>query len=289
MIAESIAKALGWHRAGATWMARCPAHEDRKPNLSISSSRGGKVLVRCHAGCGQRDVIAILRQRGFWETTRKSWGRFARKRQDRVSDEPDAYAVKRSEVGHKPRGPLRANLTNALIAPAPRSARFGFARRPNARCGHSGQTNTLGGARREKPRLLTRIPREQTALRGRGVAAMLIRHPDSARGNDLYETPEVATLALLVRFATDIEIEQLEIIEGGTLNAPPARKLFAVVKSISSRTRMRAYAIAPGNIQTDGFGEADCQMIFEAVVPARAREIENLRFVLEMQDHGGAA
>ena len=26
---------------------------------------------------------------------------------------------------------------------------------------------------------------------------MLIRHPDSARGNDLYETPEVATLALL--------------------------------------------------------------------------------------------
>jgi hypothetical protein len=26
---------------------------------------------------------------------------------------------------------------------------------------------------------------------------MLIRHPDSVRGNDLYETPEVATLALL--------------------------------------------------------------------------------------------
>jgi|tagenome__1003787_1003787.scaffolds.fasta_scaffold19926686_1 hypothetical protein len=26
---------------------------------------------------------------------------------------------------------------------------------------------------------------------------MLIRHPDAARGNDLYETPEVATLALL--------------------------------------------------------------------------------------------
>ena len=26
---------------------------------------------------------------------------------------------------------------------------------------------------------------------------MLIRHSDSARGNDLYETPEVATLALL--------------------------------------------------------------------------------------------
>ncbi len=63
MIAESIAKALGGHRAGATWMARCPAHEDRKPSLSISSGKDGKVLVHCHAGCDQRDVIAILRRR----------------------------------------------------------------------------------------------------------------------------------------------------------------------------------------------------------------------------------
>ena len=98
MIAENLARALGGHRAGAGWMARCPAHEDRKPSLSISSGRDGKVLVHCHAGCGQRDVIAILRECGLWETTRKSWGRFARKRQDRVSDEPDADALKRSEA-----------------------------------------------------------------------------------------------------------------------------------------------------------------------------------------------
>jgi hypothetical protein len=31
---------------------------------------------------------------------------------------------------------------------------------------------------------------------------MLIRHPYFARGNDLYETPEVATLALLARRGT---------------------------------------------------------------------------------------
>ena len=73
MTAETIAKALGGHSAGATWMARCPAHEDRKPSLSISSGRDGKVLVHCHAGCDQRDVIATLRERGLWETTRKSW------------------------------------------------------------------------------------------------------------------------------------------------------------------------------------------------------------------------
>ena len=46
MTAESIAKTLGGHRAGATWMARCPAHEERKPSLSIRSGRDGKVLAR---------------------------------------------------------------------------------------------------------------------------------------------------------------------------------------------------------------------------------------------------
>jgi putative DNA primase/helicase len=96
--AAALARALGGHRAGSAWIARCPAHEDRKPSLSIGSGEDGKVLVRCHAGCDQRDVIAILRQRGLWETTRKSGGRFARKRQDRVSDEPDADALKRSEA-----------------------------------------------------------------------------------------------------------------------------------------------------------------------------------------------
>jgi hypothetical protein len=30
-------------------------------------------------------------------------------------------------------------------------------------------------------------------------------------------------------------------------------------------------------------------MIFKAVVPLRADEVENLRLVLEMQDHGDAA
>ena len=50
-----------------------------------------------------------------------------------------------------------------------------------------------------------------------------------------------------------------------------------------------AYALAPGNIQTDGFSDADCQMIFEVVVSLRAHEVENLRLVLEIQDHGGAA
>lgn len=66
MTAEAVAKALGGRKAGATWMARCPAHDDRAPSLSIADARDGKVLVRCHAGCDQRDVIAALQARGVW-------------------------------------------------------------------------------------------------------------------------------------------------------------------------------------------------------------------------------
>ncbi len=70
MTAESIAKALNGHRAGATWMARCPAHDDNRPSLSISCSRDGKVLVHCHAGCEQIDVISALRSMGAWGSNR---------------------------------------------------------------------------------------------------------------------------------------------------------------------------------------------------------------------------
>ena len=65
MTAEVIAKALGGKKAGTGWMACCPAHYDQVPSLAIRDSRG-KVLVHCHAGCAQRDVIAALKKRGLW-------------------------------------------------------------------------------------------------------------------------------------------------------------------------------------------------------------------------------
>ena len=61
MTAETIAKALGGRKAGGGWTARCPAHDDRTPSLSIRDADDGKVLVRCHAGCDQERVIAALR------------------------------------------------------------------------------------------------------------------------------------------------------------------------------------------------------------------------------------
>jgi putative DNA primase/helicase len=95
MHAEFIAKALGGFRAGASWMARCPAHDDRTPSLSIREA-DGKVLVRCHARCEQEQVIAALRSRGLWtERGLRSYSRHpANPIVDRRSDQDDAKRSK---------------------------------------------------------------------------------------------------------------------------------------------------------------------------------------------------
>ena len=98
MTAETIAKALGGRKAGTTWMARCPAHDDSRPSLSISVGKVGKVLVRCHAGCDQRDVIAALTERGLWDSTGKRSGRSAHKRRKNLATEPDPDATARTEA-----------------------------------------------------------------------------------------------------------------------------------------------------------------------------------------------
>jgi len=64
--AETIARALGGRRSGRRWVARCPAHEDRNPSLSLADGEGGKVLVHCFGGCEQERVIEALRRRGLW-------------------------------------------------------------------------------------------------------------------------------------------------------------------------------------------------------------------------------
>lgn len=41
------------------WQARCPAHEDKNPSLSVSE-RDGKILLYCHAGCSVNDILLAL-------------------------------------------------------------------------------------------------------------------------------------------------------------------------------------------------------------------------------------
>lgn len=41
-------------------MARCPAHQDRRPSLSVSEGDDGRVLVYCFAGCGVEAIVASV-------------------------------------------------------------------------------------------------------------------------------------------------------------------------------------------------------------------------------------
>ncbi|NCA71677.1 MAG: DNA primase [Sphingobacteriia bacterium] len=41
------------------WMARCPAHDDKSPSLSVRAD-GDKVLVHCFAGCSSDDVLTAV-------------------------------------------------------------------------------------------------------------------------------------------------------------------------------------------------------------------------------------
>jgi putative DNA primase/helicase len=86
MTAETIAKALGGRKVGGGWMARCPAHDDRNPSLSIRDASPSKVLVRCHAGCDQSRVIAALRARGLWAGEHRSRDRLIRPEPRRATE-----------------------------------------------------------------------------------------------------------------------------------------------------------------------------------------------------------
>jgi hypothetical protein len=44
------------------WLARCPAHEDRSPSLSIRDMGDGRILLKCFAEC---DTEAVLQAMGL--------------------------------------------------------------------------------------------------------------------------------------------------------------------------------------------------------------------------------
>ncbi len=59
MTAADVASRLGARAAGdGRWAVRCPAHADRTPSLAIRAGDGGRVLLRCWAGCATTDVLA---------------------------------------------------------------------------------------------------------------------------------------------------------------------------------------------------------------------------------------
>lgn len=64
MALREVVAALEAHevkRAGeGRWKAKCPAHGDRTPSLSVTRGTGGKVLLHCFAGCSAESIVSAL-------------------------------------------------------------------------------------------------------------------------------------------------------------------------------------------------------------------------------------
>lgn len=50
----------GVRRAGRGWMAKCPAHDDRTPSLSVREGEGGKILLHDFGGCSVGEICAAM-------------------------------------------------------------------------------------------------------------------------------------------------------------------------------------------------------------------------------------
>jgi hypothetical protein len=47
-------------RGRGQWSARCPAHDDRGPSLTVKEADDGKILVHCFSGCSVEDVVHAI-------------------------------------------------------------------------------------------------------------------------------------------------------------------------------------------------------------------------------------
>jgi hypothetical protein len=65
MPARQLTRTLGgrWH--GRYGLARCPAHKDHDPSLSIADGANGRLLLHCFAGCEYYALIDALLLRGL--------------------------------------------------------------------------------------------------------------------------------------------------------------------------------------------------------------------------------
>lgn len=62
MSADTLLEKLHKPRATGrgTWIACCPAHEDKSPSMTIRELDDGRVLVHCFAGCAVVEILGAV-------------------------------------------------------------------------------------------------------------------------------------------------------------------------------------------------------------------------------------
>jgi putative DNA primase/helicase len=131
MNGEVIAQFLGGRKAGCGWTAPCPAHDDRTPSLSIRDAEDGRILVHCHAGCDQEQVIAALRKLGLWNEN--DYRRRSRASRHALVEQQQGQDARRSKAAlaiWQSAKPARGTLAETYLAargidlPPPDALRF---------------------------------------------------------------------------------------------------------------------------------------------------------------------
>jgi hypothetical protein len=100
MTAQRIADLLQARRSGpGRWMARCPAHSDGSPSLSIREGQDGRVLLHCFAGCALTEILAALglAKRDLFTGAPRSQAECKRSSPDQTARESENLARKRTE------------------------------------------------------------------------------------------------------------------------------------------------------------------------------------------------
>jgi len=55
-----LSRLEGVRGRNGSWSARCPAHADRSPSLSVKALDDGRILMHCFGGCGTDAVLGAL-------------------------------------------------------------------------------------------------------------------------------------------------------------------------------------------------------------------------------------
>ncbi len=118
MNAEALTKALGGRWSGSSGTARCPAHEDKTPSLSLRDGDVGRLLTCCHAGCSPEAVWAALQDRGLVsqpdDRPRESRHRRRPQRPDKPISGPSPNQDHALEIWHRA-GPAPGTVTATYL------------------------------------------------------------------------------------------------------------------------------------------------------------------------------
>lgn len=94
------------------WIAKCPAHPDKRPSLSIKEAGDGRVLMHCFAGCDTRAVLEAIgldysalfpghcrpTKKGHHEWAREKAGKILEKTLTRIAEDAIIEEIRMAEA-----------------------------------------------------------------------------------------------------------------------------------------------------------------------------------------------